>query len=211
MKFTGNYPSHEPYITPDNKYLYYGSSRPNPDFPDEELPYGMWRVERIPQGWSESSYAGYGMYVTATNDGSIYLTDLRGSNASEQGIAKTTMVNGRFTELIKQKGGMVDPAPDRHPGRHPFIAPDESFIIFDSYEKETGRNGKLFICYRTEDGTWGNAVMLNDEINKRGCIAAYISPDGKYLFFTSRQKDDNIDIFWVDAKFIDELKPNELK
>lgn len=135
VKFTGNYASHEPFITADNKYLYYGSSRSNPDSPNEELPYGIWRVERTSQGWSKPSYVGLGMYVTATHDGSIYLTDLRGSDVSEQGIAKTSLVNGCFSELIRQKGGMVNPAPDRHPGRHPFIAPDESYIIFDSYEK----------------------------------------------------------------------------
>ena len=209
VKFTGSYASHEPFITADNKYLFYGSSRPNPDFPDDELPYGIWRVERTSQGWSESSYVGFGMYVTATHDGSLYLTDLHGSDASEQGIAKTTLVNGSFSELIRQKGGMVNPVPDRHPGRHPFIAPDESYIIFDAYDRETGI-GNLFMCYREPDGNWGNAIRLPDEINKNGCIAATISSDGKYLFYASRENDD-VDIFWVEAKFIDEIKPEELK
>lgn len=205
VKFTGNYRAHEPYITHDNKYLYFGSMRPNPDFPDEEQPYGIWRIERTGQGWSNPSYIGFGMYVTVTNNNIIYLTDIRGKSHSEQGIAKTTMINDHFGELIRQKGGVANPAQDRYPGRHPFIAPDESFIIFDSYDKETGDNSKLYICFRDEDGNWGNAIKLNDKINKSNNIAAYISPEGKYLFYSS-----DGDIYWVVASFIEELK-NSIK
>jgi hypothetical protein len=49
---------------------------------------------------------------------------------------------------------------------------------------------------------WGNAIKLNDKINKGdSAIAAYISPDGKYLFYSS-----NGDIYWVSTSFIEELK-----
>jgi Tol biopolymer transport system component len=37
-----------------------------------------------------------------------------------------------------------------------------------------------------------------------------VSPDGKYLFYTSR-KDGIQDIYWVNTSFIEELKPEELK
>lgn len=202
VEFTDNYRAHEPYITHDNKYLYFGSMRPNPDFPDEEQPYGIWRVERTGHGWSDPSYIGFGMYVTMANNNIIYLTDIRGKTHYEQGIAKTILINDHFGEIIRQKGGVVNPAQDRRPGRHPFIAPDESFIIFDSYEKETGKKAKLFICFKESDGNWGNAIKLTDKINKgNSAIAAYISPDGKYLFFSS-----DGDIYWVDASFIDEFK-----
>jgi hypothetical protein len=202
VEFTGNYRAHEPYITHDNKYLYFGSIRPNPDFPEEKQPYGIWRVERTRQGWSNPSYVGLGMYVTMTRNNLIYLTDIRGKDHYEQGIAKTTLINDHFGELIRQKGGVVKPAQDRRPGRHPFISPDESFIIFDSYEKETGKNGKLFICFKESDDLWGHAIKLNDKINKDNkIIAAYISPDGKYLFYSS-----DGDIYWVSTSFIEELK-----
>lgn len=202
VKFTGNYRAHEPYITHDNKYLYFGSMRPNPDFPEEEQPYGIWRVERTEQGWNNPRYMGLGMYVTMTNNNIIYLTDIRGKGHYEQGIAKTTLINDHFGELIRQKGGVVNPAQDRRPGRHPFISPDESFIIFDSYDKETGEKDKLFICFKESDGIWKNAIKLNDKINKGNYhFAAFISPDGKYLFYSS-----DGDIYWVSTSFIEELK-----
>ena len=37
-----------------------------------------------------------------------------------------------------------------------------------------------------------------------------VSPDGKYLFFDRRAKPSNnteVDIYWVDAGFIDALRP----
>ena len=38
--------------------------------------------------------------------------------------------------------------------------------------------------------------------------APIVSPDGKYLFFTSdRFPQKSRDVFWVDAKIIDKLKP----
>ena len=41
-----------------------------------------------------------------------------------------------------------------------------------------------------------------------GC--PYVTPDGKYIFFNSG-RNGNWDIYWVDAKIIEELKPEELK
>jgi len=206
VSFTGDFRSHEPYITLDNTRLFYGSMRPQPEYPESEEPYGIWMVKRTPEGWSNPVYVGYGMYVTATRSGTIYLTDIRGTTHLEQGIAKTTLKDDRFTELVRQKGGVVNPAPDRMPGRHPFIAPDESFILFDAYEKDTAEDSKLFVCFREGENAWGEAVELGAYFNTLPIIAAYISPDGKYLFFSR-----NSDIYWVDAKIIEELKPEEIK
>jgi Tol biopolymer transport system component len=36
----------------------------------------------------------------------------------------------------------------------------------------------------------------------------YVSPDGKYLFLT-RDISGNLDIYWVDAKIIINIKPKE--
>ena len=37
-----------------------------------------------------------------------------------------------------------------------------------------------------------------------------LSPDGKYFFFNTTRS-GNWDIYWVDAKIIEDLKPKELK
>jgi Tol biopolymer transport system component len=98
---------------------------------------------------------------------------------------------------------------------HPFIAPDESYLIFDS-EREGGYgDSDIYISFRQPDGSWGNPINLGDKINTEAWEAcASITPDGKYLFFNrtvgpaANENDgyENVDIFWVDAGFIENLR-----
>jgi len=167
-----------------------------------EDPYGLWKVERTENGWGVPSYVGYGMYVTTSSDGTIYLTDQDDEDFSKHGIARTKLVNGRFGPFERQKGGVLSPAPGRMPGRHPCIAPDESFLIFDSYIIDPpGGAAQLFISFRDGDGSWGKATNLSQILESERNIAASLSPDGKYLFFTAGP-----DIYWVSTKIFDHLK-----
>ena len=92
---------------------------------------------------------------------------------------------------------------------HPFIAPDESYLIWDS-EKADGVGDKdLYISFRQPDGSWGSAINLGSKINTDGTEGgAYVTPDGKYFFFNRHEIDGNGDIYWVDAKLIMDLNPN---
>lgn len=85
---------------------------------------------------------------------------------------------------------------------HPFIAPDESYILWDG-ERETGFGGNdIYISVKQEDGSWGEAINLGGAVNTSAEESgAYITPDGKYLFFNSNQ-----DVHWIDAKIISTLK-----
>ena len=49
---------------------------------------------------------------------------------------------------------------------------------------------------------------VHQEINFNGAGNPYVSPDGKYLFFNSG-RNGNYDIWWVDAKIIEELRLEE--
>ena len=97
---------------------------------------------------------------------------------------------------------------------HPFIAPDESFLIFDSTREGGYGDSDLYISYRNKDGSWGDPINLGDKINTDSWEGvASLTPDGKYLFFNRRISPGegdalpNVDIFWVDAKFIEALRP----
>jgi len=95
---------------------------------------------------------------------------------------------------------------------HPWVAPDESYMVFDMYAFAEGvQTSKLFISFRQENGSWSNPVELGKDINATGTeLLAKVSSDGKFLFF-QRKVDGNTDIYWVDAKIINDLKPKELK
>jgi len=85
---------------------------------------------------------------------------------------------------------------------HPFIAPDESYIIWDSENDGGYGEVDLYISFRQQDGSWGTAINMGDKINtSEGEAGGYVSPDGKYFFFNRGG------IFWVDAKIIETLRP----
>ncbi len=91
----------------------------------------------------------------------------------------------------------------------PFIAPDESYLLFSS-DRNTGRQS-LFISFRRSDGSWTEAHGLGEAINsQKGERFPYVSPDGKYLFFTRWHGRDNEDIMWVSSKIIDDLRKEVL-
>lgn len=99
---------------------------------------------------------------------------------------------------------------------HPFIAPDESYIVWDG-ERESGYGSSdVYISFRQGDGSWGTTINLGEEINTEAEEGGpRITPDGKYLFFnrmvTPATYDANAesqsDLFWVDARVIEHLRP----
>lgn len=93
---------------------------------------------------------------------------------------------------------------------HPFIAPDESYLLFDAKREDGFGDSDIYISFKQKDGTWGNAINLGDKINTGAWEAsASITPDGKYLFFSRNVGSDdfeNVDIFWVSSKVLQELR-----
>jgi hypothetical protein len=96
---------------------------------------------------------------------------------------------------------------------HPFIAPDESFILWDAVKEDGFGSSDIYISFKKQDGSWGNAINLGDKVNTGTWEAsAFVSPDGKYLFFSRNVGSDNyenVDIFWVDAQIIGNLKKSQ--
>jgi len=94
---------------------------------------------------------------------------------------------------------------------HPFIAPDESYLIWDAVREGGQGSSDIYISFRQKDGAWGKAINMGDKINTGAWEAsASVSPDGKYLFFNRNMGSDkyeNVDIFWVDAQIIETLRP----
>lgn len=91
---------------------------------------------------------------------------------------------------------------------HPFIAPDESYIIWDSERDGGYGDSDMYISFRQQDGSWGAAINFGDKINTDGEDGGgYVTPDGKYLFFCRRCSPPDFEIMWVDAQIIENLRP----
>jgi len=194
--FSAGFGAHEPFLTLDNRQIYWGWFRPiPPGEPNRQnMDYGIWVSDRTADGWSAPKFVGQGMYITATRDGQFYITDH--TELPNGYLAKVRMINGKFAGFERLHGGM-DALRSRFPNiAHPAIAPDGSYIVFDV---EGGPH--LFVCFRNPDGTWSEAIDLSEHGLDRRAGIAKVSPDGKYLFFGL-----NGDIYWVSTALIEDLR-----
>ena len=192
LEVTGEYAAFEPYVTFDNQRLYFAWGYPVPAG-QPRFPYFF--VERTETGWSEPAYAGQGMFLSSSRDGQLYTTDM--SSRAVDGktyLARITLEDGVFAdyERLEIETPWGNPA-------HPCIALDGSYILFD-----VGSGNHLFISFKMADGTWGEPIDLTRHGFEPQAGGAYISPDGKYLFFSLDQ-----DIWWVDIEVVEELRPAE--
>ena len=97
---------------------------------------------------------------------------------------------------------------------HPFIAPDESYLIWDSEREDGYGQSDLYITFRQEDGSWGPAINMGPNVNSEDDdFYGGVTPDGKFLIFdrtVERNGDDiNVDVYWVDAQIIEDLRPQK--
>ena len=123
----------------------------------------------------------------------------------------------RYSRLIKGKREAPKPfGTEINTGRmnaHPFIAPDESYIIWDGRRESGYGHSDIYISFKQKEGSWGPAINLGDQINTAAWeAAATVTPDGKYLFFNRNvgsDKYENVDVYWVDAQIIETLRNNQ--
>jgi len=179
-----------PILTPDGKAMHLGK-------------YYKTRTEA---GWSEmEEFGGFFkdfriMRLMSSANGTYYFDE-----ATESGpIRYSRLIDGKHE---KPKAVNIDFGDWN---AHPFIAPDESYLIWDDQGEKGYGKADLYISYRQKDGTWGTAINFGDAINTSASEAgATVTPDGKYLFFNRFISNENAGMYWVDAKIIETLRPKQ--
>lgn len=146
------------------------------------------------------------MRLTASSKGTYFFDEFKRDFTGD--IRYSRFIDGTHEEpkLLNKKinaGGSF----------HPFIASDESYLLFDSEREDGFGDSDIYISYRQQNGEWGNPINLGAEINTEAWEAsATVTPDGKYLFFNRNVGSDNyenVDIFWVSAAIIEKLRPKQ--
>lgn len=186
----------EPFITPDGQTMHLAKG---------------YRT-RTSNGWSEVESLGpmfdredWGiMRLTASPEGTYVFDDYKSGDV----IRQSRIVDGERQEPVE----LPEHINSGEWTAHPFIAHDESYLIWDS-EREGGYGeADLYISFRQEDGSWGPAINMGPHVNsEKDDFWASVTPDGKYLMFdrtvSGSGRDINVDIYWVDAGFIEDLRP----
>lgn len=221
----------EPALNYDASKLFFLSSRPDSTMGVEEGEQDIWVMDREGSSWSEPYNLGPPVntdlpefYPSLTKDGTLYFTrnhlDL---NAAY--IYRSRLVDGKYQQPEKLPE-QVNCGLSHY---NAFIAQDESYIIVPAMGREDSFGGTdYYIVFRTEDDRWSNPINMGDKINTPDTYeySAYVTRDGKILFFMSRRmaedpeklsydymvnsykkpESGNPSIYWMDAEFIDELR-----
>jgi len=163
-------------------------------------------IERTNTGWSKVKSLGSPfdtipiMRLTASLKGTLVFDEFTRDGSGV--LRYSRLVNGK-REAPKPFSAAINTGKWK---AHPFIAPDESYIIWDS-EREGGYgDGDMYISFKQPDGIWGAAINFGDTINTDGEDGGgYVTPDGKYLSYCPRCKPP-YNRMWVDAQIIEDLR-----
>ncbi|MHA6249410.1 OmpA family protein [Pontibacter sp. CAU 1760] len=85
------------------------------------------------------------------------------------------------------------------PGALNSVGHDASIQLFDNDTKlllyQSINNGDIMVSQRQADGSWGAPVSISENVNTKGFESdAYITPDGKTLFFSTNNYSENGDL-----------------
>jgi hypothetical protein len=88
----------------------------------------------------------------------------------------------------------------------PFVAPDESYLIFASARSGGYGGTDLYISFSDGEGEWAPAINMGSAINTSANQGApSVSADGAYLFFQSDAQPYGRNPYWVDAAILEQL------
>lgn len=186
--FSGCYSDADPCFSPDGKKLFFISKRPikkGDTIPKKD--FDIWSVTRTANGWGEPVHLDttintndHQFYVAVTNDESIYY-------ATQGKIRKAVLKNGTYETHIINMGDSTYKASKVREGDM-YVDPSERFLIASISGEKSGLGaGDLYISFN-KNGVWSTPENLGPQVNSADHeFCPMLSPDGKYLFFTSNK------------------------
>ncbi len=189
--FSGGYSDLEPAFSPDGKRLFFASNRPVPGSTGKKN-YDIWYVEPE-KGWGNAINPGEPLnsgedeyFPSVASNGNLYFTAKYDDSFGLEDIYFSRYSNGSYT----QPENLGEPINSLFYEFNAFIAPDESYIIFSSWGREDDfGKGDLYISYNNGMNNWTKPKNLGNEINSDALdYCPFVSPDGKYLFFSSKRE-----------------------
>jgi hypothetical protein len=213
-KWLGPYVVNKGYYAPtfsiDGSSLYLLGGKP------DSLHSIVWRIKRIKDGWTVPEIhlrRTYGLYdFMPTSSGAAYVgSNVNGGDRKDFNSYDICLLQSdKNSNTIKSLG-----APLNTPGFDGdfYVAPNESYIIISAKETKDFES-ELHISFHKNDGKWTVPVSLGPLINNGLAHrwGQYVSPDGKYLFYTQGTNIKDCHIYWVRFdKLISKLREEQTK
>lgn len=202
------YGYNDPFLSKDGNRLYFMSNRPKKENNNTKTT-DLWYIERKGTHWSAPISLGAPInsekneyYVSMEDKGTLYFASnahTTNKNEWDHDIYYAEQENGKFKNLVRM-GNEIN---NENFDVDPYIAPDGSYLIFCSSDREDGfGQGDLYISFRKGNNRWTKAKNMGPIINTKGHeFCPFVTRDGKYLFYTGEG-----DIYWVSAGIIDDYR-----
>jgi Tol biopolymer transport system component len=197
--FSGPWSDQQPALSPDGRFLIFASARKvvaaGPSNEPPKTLAGLWRVDRNRSDWSDPVRLPETVNITnlvfkpsVAENGDLYFMSAASSGADGPNwrLFHSAWVNGAYqpAQPLSFSGGPyfdVDP----------YIAPDQSYLIFSSRGRRTPDDGHehLYVVMR-EGMDWGAVHPLRyaDDDWPADDGEAQVSPDGRTLYFNSARQ-----------------------
>lgn len=210
--FSGVYQEGGPVFSPDGNRVYFYSKRPilpdNVQLEESNIWYiektnGLWRNPQMLQG--PVNGAEFSSMVTSfTPDGDALI--IKHKEVPQYDLYLSQIDGDEWGEPVNLGPPVNDPNAIEGNG---LITPDGQTLIFFRYDPNNRPLTGLYMSDKLEDGSWSAPRRMGDMICNGESRFAMLSPDKKYLFFTSYRSGPE-EIYWVDASIIDVLKKHDL-
>lgn len=168
----------------------------------------FWTVTRQGEGWGKPERLPAPLNSDANesrgslaDDGSFYFGSERLSPGINQVFKATKQGQAWAVEKLGAPINALSYDGD------PCIAPDGRFLITYAGRPDSIGRVDLYVSFRDGKGGWGKLINLGPDFNSSNDeFGAYLSPDGKSLFF-NRHTTKGDELYWVAVSAIDKLKP----
>ena len=173
--------------------------------------------ERTETGWSEPKSQGEFLNeqahgISLSSNDTYYFAFFKKEDNGHGNLGYSRLIDGKHESPVKL-GAEINT------GKwiaHPYIAPDESYLMWDVVREDGYGQADIYISFRRHDGSWLPAMnmgpLINTELQES---SPRVTHDGKYLFFSRgdwKVKEDGSrnwvgKSYWVDARVIENLRP----
>ncbi|MBC3910461.1 TolB-like translocation protein [Undibacterium umbellatum] len=195
----------DPAISPDGKTLIFQSNRPVPGKP-ERKGFDIWASSKTADGWGAAYHLGNVINTDASEssasiaaNGNIYFMKENEEAAQQSDLYVSRFINGAY----QTPENLGPPINSKERESNPYVAPDESYLIYFSTRPGGYGDVDLYISFR-EQGKWTEAVNLGQTINSAAAEFCPLVHQGRiYLSRQVKQGDrfiENIYSFPFDAE-----------
>lgn len=209
------------YITPNGKFLFFGSERPIPNKPNKgNFDMNVWMMKKTKEGWGEPTPlpepinqvqqeneewpSSNNNFFFTNDDKTFYFTTMkRGTNSIK--LYTTTFDGVDFSEPKVIDGIFEDEAFWIYSA---VLSPDGNYLVFNSFGAPGGNGGEdIFVSKKTHNG-WSKAQPISDLVNTKDEESSpRFSRDGKYFFFSRAENLGNYEygewsIYFLETEYL---------